>query len=399
MRAADLTLLVTGALAARPARTALTALGIAVGVAAVVLLTALGEGARRYVLAQFTQFGTHLVAINPGRTMTHGVSTGIFGTVRPLTLSDAEALRSLPWVRGVVPVVQGNAEVEARGRARRTMVLGVGPDFPRVFAFGPAVGRFLPADDVRAPRPFAVVGATVRRELFGDASPLGASLRVAGYRFRVIGAMEPKGRVLGFDLDDAVYVPAAWGLELFRREGLMEIDVMYRAGTPVREVTAGIRRVLAARHGREDFTLTTQDQMLQVLGSVLRMLTFAVGAIGAVSLLVGAVGILTVLVIAVSERRGEIGLLRALGATQAQVLGLFLAEALAVALAGCGAGLGLGLGLAGLLAALVPGLPVGVDLRFVALAVALGLSVGLAAGIVPALRAARLDPVEALRAG
>jgi len=398
VRAADAARFVLVSLAAHRGRSLLTALGIAVGVAAVVLLTAVGEGARRYVLAQFTQFGTHLVAINPGRATTHGMSTGIFGTVRPLTLDDARALRALPWVEGVVPVVWGNADVEAGGRVRRTQVIGVGPDFPRVFAFGTATGRFLPADDLHAPRPLAVVGATVRRELFGEASPLGRRLRVAGYRFRVVGAMQPKGRVLGFDLDDAVYVPAAWGLEIFGREGLMEIDVLYRADVPVREVVAGIRRLLVARHGREDFTLTTQDQMLEVLGSVLGMLTFAVAGIGAISLAVGAVGILTIMVIAVSERRAEIGLLRALGATRRQVGALFLAEAAALAAAGGLAGLALGAGGAHALTLAFPALPVHTAWSYALAAEALAVAVGLAAGVLPALHAARLEPVEALRA-
>jgi len=204
--------------------------------------------------------------------------------------------------------------------------------------------------------------------------------------------------VLGFDLDDAAYVPAAWALEIFGREGLMEIDVLYRADVAVAEVVAGIRRLLVARHGREDFTITTQDQMLKVLGSVLGMLTFAVAGIGAISLAVGAVGILTILSIAVSERRAEIGLLRALGATRRQVGALFLAEAAALAGAGGLAGLALGAGGAQALALAFPALPVHTAWGYALAAEGLAVAVGLAAGILPALHAARLEPVEALRA-
>jgi len=322
---------------------------------------------------------------------------GVFGTVRPLTIDDAEALYRVPHTAAVVPVLQGNAEVEADQRRRRTTVYGVGPDFPRAFRFTPSGGRFLPADDPRAPRAFAVLGSKLRQELFGTTNPLGKRIRVGGDRYRVVGTMEPKGQVLGFDLDDTVYIPAARALELFNRDSLMEIDLLYAEGAPVDEVVAGIKRVLMARHGREDFTITTQQQMLDILGQVLDVLTFAVGALGGISLLVGGVGILTIMTIAVRERTGEIGLLRALGAKRAQVLSLFLGEATVLAAVGGLAGLVLGAGGAQLLHVLVPALPVHTPWTYVALAEGIAIIIGLLAGVLPARRAAQLDPVEALR--
>ncbi len=394
----DFLSLSVGAMAAQRLRASLTALGIAIGIAAVVLLTSIGEGIHRFVLAEFTQFGTTIIAVNPGRATTHGTSVGVFGTERPLTLDDAEALVRAPYAIAVVPVVQGNAEVESGDRRRRVTVYGVGPDWPRAFSFRPGAGTFLPADDPDAPRALAVLGAKLREELFGMRNPLGQRIRIGGDRYRVVGTMEPKGTVLGFDLDDTVYVPAARALEMFNRNSLMEIDVLYAERAPEAEVVAGIRRILRARHGREDFTITTQQQMLDVLGSVLDVLTFAVGAIGGISLLVGAVGILTIMLIAVRERRAEIGLLRALGARRGQVLTLFLVEAVMLAAIGGLGGLALGAGGAQALHALLPALPVHTPWAYVGLAEGIAVVIGLAAGVLPARRAAGLDPVEALRA-
>ena len=397
MRAADFIRLAGGAVLAHRLRSFLTALGIAVGVAAVVLLTSIGQGIHRFVLSEFTQFGTHFVAVTPGKVATHGASVGIFGTTRPLTIEDAQALRRIPHVEAVQAGVQGNAEVEAAERARRTTVFGVGPQTPEIFQFEMQLGRFLPPDDPTAPRAYAVLGHTLERELFPDRSPLGERIRVGGSRFRVIGVMAPKGQVLGFDLDDTVFIPTARALELFNREGVMEVDVLYEPGADVDRVVAGIERILTARHGDVDFTITTQEQMLDTLGSVLNVLTLAVGGLGGISLLVGAVGIATIMTIAVRERTAEVGLLRALGARRGQILALFLGEAVLLAAAGGAAGLGLGVGIGWLLHWAVPAIPVHTPLSYAVAAVAMAAAIGLLSGVLPARRAARLEPVTALR--
>lgn len=389
--------LTVGSLAAYRLRSFLTILGIAVGIAAVVVLTSIGEGVHRFVLAEFSQFGTNLVGINPGKATTAGTSMGVFGTERPLSLGDAEALKRFSFVRAVVPMVTGNAEVEAGNRRRRTTVYGTGAQMPKAFSMAVQLGRFLPDDDPTAPRAFAVLGSKLRHELFAEENPLGRRISIGGSRYRVIGVMAPKGTILGFDLDDTVYLPTARAMNLFNTESLFEIDLLYDESTPVEKVVQSIRDTLTTRHGRDDVTITTQQQMLDVLGSVLKVLTYSVGAIGGISLLVGGIGILTIMTIAVNERTNEIGLLRALGARQAQILGLFLGEALVLAAVGGAAGLALGVGFAQLLHFSLPDLPVNTSLFYIVLAELVALLIGLLAGVLPARRAARLDPVEALR--
>lgn len=379
-------------------RSFLTVLGIAVGIASVVLLTSIGEGVHRFMLSEFTQFGTNLIGINPGKTSTVGMSGAIINNIRPLSIADEEALRRIAGVIDTVSLVQGNAPVETETRSRHTNVLGVGPSAATVWQIEVRRGRFLPPDDPRAARAFAVLGSKVAGELFRDRSPLGQIVRIGGERYRVIGVMESKGQMLGFDLDDAVYIPTARAMSLFNQGSLMEIDLLYQAGMQSKTIAEKTKKLLVGRHGSEDFTITTQEEMLDVLGSVLGIVTLAVGGLGAISLLVGGVGILTIMTIAVNERTPEIGLLRAIGAGRNQVLFLFIAEAVVLAAIGGLAGLAVGAGGAWLLGLLVPALPTHTPWQYALYAEILAAVIGLLAGVLPARHAAGLDPVEALRA-
>jgi len=395
----DLLRLALGALASHRLRSVLSMLGIAIGIAAVILLTSIGEGTRRYVLAQFSEFGTNLIAIHPGKAKTSGMPGVFGGTTQHLTIDDAEALGRIAGVERVVPTAFGTARVEAGERARSVAINGVTPDIEVVWRFRPRLGRFWPPSDPRRGAPVTVLGPKLAAELFPDASALGEFVRIGGTRFRVLGIMEAKGQMLGFDLDDTAYVPVATALRMFNLTDLGEIDLTYAPPDATARIEAEVKRVLTARHdGEEDFTVTTQEAMLAVFGNVMGMITMAVGAIAGISLVVGAIGILTMMWITVRERTEEIGVVRAIGASAAQVASLFLAEAAAVALLGGVAGVAVGFGLGAALRWLVPGLPVETPLVFVVAALGVSLAVGLLSGVLPARRAARLDPIEALRA-
>lgn len=398
MKSRDLLRLPLRALAAQRHRTALTALGIAVGIAAVVLLTAIGAGIQQFILSEFVQIGTNILRVEPGKTTTKGTAGAVIANVRPLTLEDAKSIEPLRGVDAVVPVVSGNADVKVGNRKRRMTVLGVGSQAPEVWRFYSALGRFLPDDEPRTARPFVVLGSRARVELFGAERPIGELIRIAGEPFRVVGVMQPKGQMTGLDLDDSVYIPTGRALAMFNREGVGEINVLFNENADATGVAGHIRQTLAKRHGTEDFTVSTQEQMLASLGSILGILTLAAGGLGGISLVVGGVGVLTIMTISVSERTREIGLLRAIGARKRQIMALFLIEAVVLSGLGGGAGLLLGVGGAWLLGWAVPALPVRMAPEFIILAELLAVLVGLAAGLAPARNAASLDPVEALRA-
>lgn len=398
MLARDFLRLTTGTLRSHRLRTSLAILGIAVGVAAVILLTSIGQGLRDFVLFQFTKFGSNVIVVLPGRVQTAGITIGMFGTVRPLTIDDAIAARRAPHVLVTNPTTDGNAEIRYQGRHRRVIVYGFTPDWQKIWHFKMAAGSMLPYDDLHAPRPFAVLGAIAKKEMFGAENPVGKRIEISGSRFQIIGVCEPQGRVLGIEIDDSITIPTARALELFNREGLTGFHLTHNPTIPQDKVVEGVRRILTARHGRDDVTFVTQDEMVRVLGSVLGVLTFAVGALGSISLVVGGVGILTIMMIAVKERTAEIGLLRALGGGKGEVLRLFLGEAAMLAAVGGAAGLVAGVAIARLLTVFLPALPVSTPWWFAVLAEGMAIGVGLAAGVLPARQAAQMQPVEALRA-
>jgi putative ABC transport system permease protein len=384
-------------LRANKMRSALSMLGIAIGVASVVLLTSIGEGTRVYIINEFSQFGTNVLAVNPGKAETSGIPGALGGTTRKLTIDDAVAVERLPYVNEIVPLTVALARVEAGGRGRSVAIYGVTPALPNVWKFQIGQGEFLNNTDPHRSSPIAVLGPKVKRELFGDENALGRTLRIADTRLRVIGVMAPRGQTLGFDLDDAVYIPVALAMRMFNMEDLSEIDVTFAHGGLVDIVEEEVRELLTDRHrGHEDFTITTQAAMLDVFGKVINGITIAVSFIAGISLLVGAVGIFTMMWISVGERVSEIGLMMAVGATREQIQRIFLLEAILLTTVGGAIGATAGVAMALGLRAFLPSLPVEIPIDFLFAAIAMSVVTGLASGVAPARRAAALEPVEAL---
>nr|WP_250647655.1 ABC transporter permease [Sessilibacter corallicola] len=374
----------------------MTVAGIAIGITAVALLTSVGEGLRHYLLDSFSQFGTRIIAVTPGKSSTQGMP-GVLNSVKPLSIDDAESLRKLPYVTAVVAIVNGTGKVEADQFSRDTNIFGVSSDADKAWKINVSQGRFLPADDPHSSRAYAVLGSKLKQELFGDRPVLGEFVRVGGTRFRIIGVMESKGQLLGFDLDDIIYIPVARGLQLFDRESLMEIDIVFDEFTNSTNMSDRITRQLVSLHGIEDFTLFTQEDMLSTLDDILRFITLAVASIGGISLFVGGVGVVTIMMTSLQERASEIGLLSALGSTRQQILSLFLGEAVVLSCSGGLIGIVTALGIVFTLNVTLPNLPLSINVFYLLLALLLSLIIGLIAGILPALKASRLNPIETLR--
>ena len=397
MKFQDLFIFSSYSVVSQKMRSFLTSLGIAIGVVCVIFLTGLGQGLQTFIISQFTQFGSNIISISPGKTETMGMPLGIFGTVKPLTFEDAEALERLPVIDVAVPVSGGSGEIEYGERMRRSMVVGTGADYDVIVDAKDMLGEYLPHDNPKSPRSLAVLGPKMRDELFGDANPLGELVRINSERFRVIGVLPPKGDFLGIDLDDAIYIPMAKFQSMFNVNNFQEIDVVHYERYATEEAVASIKRLIIDRHGSEDVTIHTQANMLETLEDIMKWLKFTVAAFGGISLLVGGVGIFTIMTVAVNERTSEIGVLRAVGASRKKIRDVFLLESIFLAI--LGALLGLSIGFAAVYVALIfyPDMPIAIAWDYIVYAVFISLAIGLIAGFLPARAAAQLDPVEALR--
>ncbi|MBK5941241.1 peptide ABC transporter permease [Halochromatium roseum] len=402
MRLADILSSATRTLTAHATRSWLTLLAVALGSAAVVVLSALGEGARHYVLDEFSGLGTQLLIVMPGRNETRGGAPPLLGeTPRDLTLHDALALLRSPLIERVAPLAAGEAPVSYRSLEREVTIIGTTADFLEVRHLSLAAGRFLPPGDPERAVPTAVIGQTLAEALFGNQSPIGQRLRIGDRRFRIIGLLQASGVSLGSNLADSAIIPVSAAQALFDNPSLFRILAQASGPAALEAAADDIRRIIRERHeGEDDVTVITQDALLGTFDRILGALTLAVAGIAAISLLVAGVLIMNVMLVSVAQRTAEVGLLKALGARERDLVQLFLTEALLLAGAGALSGIALAylgidavnlqlnLQLTGFQLQVPPWAPLAAGL--------VSVGSGLLFGLLPALRAARLDPVVAL---
>ena len=399
MRAPDLIRFASRAATGNPLRSSLLILAMAIGVAAVVVLTALGDGARRYVLDQFSSLGSNLVIVLPGRSQTGGFNpaNAITGTPRDLTIDDARALLRAPAVLRVAPLAVGTSEISVPGKLREVMVAGTTAQYPELRHLELAQGSFLPEEDWNRGTAVAVIGAKVREELFGAEPAVGRLARIGDRRFRIVGVLAASGEGLGMNSDELVFVPVALAQAMFNSNTLFRIMVEARSREDIAAAKTQVQDIIKLRHeGEADVTVITQDAVLATFDRLLRALTLGVAGIAAISLAVAGILVMNVMLVSVVQRTGEIGLLKALGATGGAIRLAFLTEAAMLSAAGAIAGYLLGQAGAALIRQLYPSFPAYPPDWAVLAGLATALVTGLLFGVLPARRAALLDPVEAL---
>ena len=398
MKLVDALQYASGSLRGSRTRTLLMIIAMTIGVAAVVVLTALGEGARRYVIGQFSSLGSNLVIVLPGRSETAGVNPGMLlgQTARDIVVDDAEALLRSPAVRRIAPLTLGAAQASHGARNREVIVLGSTADLLPIRHMELAQGQFLPRIDINTAMSVCVLGAKVRRELFGSETAVGAWLRIGDRRFRVIGLLADQGESMGMNTDDLVIIPVASAHNLFNTQALFRVLVEAKNRDMIEPAKHDVEEIMKRRHGELDVTVITQDAVLATFDRILRALTLAVGGIAAISLSVAGVLIMNVMLIAVAQRTQEIGLMKALGAPQGEIRRLFFAEAALLSLVGSLVGWLLGEAGSVVIGQVYPTLPVSAPWWAVLAAVGTALLTGILFSVLPARRAAQLDPVAAL---
>ena len=399
MRTSDLIRFARDAASGSPLRTVLLVLAMAIGVAAVVVLTALGDGARRYVLREFSSIGSNLVIVLPGRSQTGGFNPGnaITSTPRDLTVDDAQALLRASAVHRVAPLAVGTSEISVGGKLREVMVAGTTAEFIDVRRLALAQGRFLPPGDWRRGASEAVIGARIRDEMFGREEALGQLVRIGDRRFRIVGVLAASGQGLGMNTDELVIVPVALAQAMFNSNTLFRILVEATNRDTIELAKTQAGEIIKLRHeGEQDVTIITQDAVLATFDRLLGTMTVAVAGIAAISLAVAGILVMNVMLVSVTQRTAEIGLLKALGATGATIRNAFLTEAAMLSVAGALLGFVLGQSGAALIRQIYPAYPAFPPDWAVLAGLGTALVTGILFGVLPARQAARLDPVQAL---
>jgi putative ABC transport system permease protein len=386
------------AILSQPLRAVLIILAMSIGITSVTLLTALGESARKYILYEFQSLGTHLIIVLPGRTETTGGQPPLFGeTPRNLTLNDANALLQSRNIAAITPVNIGSAPVSARGLERESNILGSTAALRRVRHLDMAEGRFLPEMESDKALPVCVLGQTIKNEIFAGQKALGQWLRINDRRFRVIGVLASQGQSIGVGFDEIVIVPVASAQTLFNTESLFRILIEAKSKPAMYKAVNDIDKIIKARHeGEQDITIITQDSVASSFDEILTALTLTVTSIAGISLAVAGILVMNVMLVSVAQRTAEIGLLNALGASKMQLISLFLTEAAMLCIAGAILGILLGQACVMVLQALYPTFSLSIPAWALFSALAVSLATGLLFGVLPARKAAKLDPVQAL---
>lgn len=386
---------------ANPLRSFLTMLGVIIGVFSVILLVSIGEGAREYVTGQFGNLGTNLMVIMPGGSQKNSGAPINMDSTNKLTARDCDEIRKrCPSIKDAAPLILATTTAKFEGKQRNnTTIVGTTSNFQYIRHMYAEFGRFLPEGEGGIERKVCVLGRAVVRDMFGEGyNPLGKSLKLGGSNFRIVGIMAKKGVSLGFDLDDLVFVPIKAAEELFDTDELFEIIAQAKSADHVAPALRQVKDLLIKRHdGYEDFTVTSQSQLIETFGKILNVLTYALGGIAAISLLVGGIGIMNIMLVSVKDKTKEIGLRKAVGATRGDILWQFLSESVVLSSLGGIGGILFGVACGLLIHAFVPSLPVLFKPWAIVVAFVFAAAVGIFFGVYPARKAASLDPIEALR--
>lgn len=387
-------------LASNKVRSALTMLGVIIGVASVILLVSIGEGARTYIHRELGNLGTNILIVVPGKTSTKGgFHPPASGTIRKLVYDDAVIIkRRSRHIADAVPIIFGSSRIKYMNQHRDTSVVGSTETYFEIRNLTVETGRFISASDVDSKRRVCVLGRTVKKEIFGERNALGALVTIGDSKYRVIGVMEKKGVTLGIDFDDIVFMPTTTAKELFDTDSLFNITIKVNGPDEIEAAKEEIRHTLMKRHaGKEDFTIMSQDEMLGVMTKVLNIMTAVLAGIAAISLVVGGIGIMNIMLVSVRERTREIGIRKAVGAKNRDILIQFLSESVTLSFIGGLGGVLFGSFVSLTIPYFITFLPTQISLWSVLLAFFFSASVGIFFGVYPARKASLYDPIIALR--
>lgn len=380
-------------------RTLLLTLAIAIGVSSVILLTSLGEGARRFIDNEFSSLGSDVLIILPGKKETQGGAPPIYGaTPRDLTLEDTQAIAHINTIDRIAPIVAGTALITFENRSREVITLGSTTDLFPIRNLSLDAGKPLPKSANNSHIPVIVIGAKLKQELFGNRSAIGQWVRAGDYRFRVIGVLQERGESLGLDLRDVAIIPVRSAEMVFNSPALFRVLIQLTQANSEQYTEKRIRKIIAERHeGEDDISFISQDSMINAFNDIMTTVTAIVGAIAAISLVVAGVLIMNVTFISVAQRREEIGLLKALGASKRQVKRIFIGEAMLLTSAGTTLGLMLAFIALSLTGWYWPNFPIASTWWALLAAIITAFSMSFLFSWLPASKAAQLDPILALR--